>query len=201
MIVLLALAASAAPALAQEPAPPAAEPGFRPRIVREGTVSLHGGAMYGKMLGGGRFADVFSSGLGAGFGLRYRTDRNAALGLGFESHFFDAKDQEPDSVAAPKSLQVIVTTLDYYHYSNVRGRTPRYWMVGAGLAQTRQVDFNDEREFPGDGGVFKLGGGVEYWLSRTITAELGIRYYGVFSQSELNHDLQGLFGVAFYTSP
>jgi hypothetical protein len=206
MIVMLCLAGLASPAFAQEPAPapaptPAAETGFRPRIVREGTVSLHGGAMYGKLLGGGRFADVFNAGLGAGFSVRYRTDRNASFGLAFESHHFDAKDGSPDSVTAPVSLQIITTTLDYFHFSNVRGRTPRYWVIGAGLAQSRQNDADDEREFPGDGGVFKVGGGFEYWLNRTMTAELGVRYYGVFSQGELNHDIQGLLGIAFYTSP
>ena len=56
--------------------------------------------------------------------------------------------------------------------SNIRGRTPRYWVIGAGLAQSRQMDFNEEREFPGDGGVFKVGGGFEYWLNRTLSAEL-----------------------------
>jgi hypothetical protein len=204
MIVLLCLAGFAAPVGAQEPAPqpaPAAESGFRPRLVREGTVSLHGAASYGKLMGGGRFSDVFDAGLGAAFGIRYRSDRNAAFGLSFESHHFEAKDDTPDSTFAPVSLQIVVTTLDYYHYSNVRGRTPRYWVIGAGLAQTRQTDADDEKEFPGDGGVFKVGGGVEYWMSRTITAELAIRYHGVFSQSELNHDLQAMLGVAFYTSP
>jgi opacity protein-like surface antigen len=191
---------ASAPARAQDPAPAAApSTGFRPRLVREGTVSLHGGAVYGQLLGG-TFKDVFDSGLGAAFALRYRSDRAAAFGLGFESHHFEAKN-EPDSAAAPKSLQIIVTTLDYYRYSNIRGRTPRYLVVGAGLAQLRQIDEDDEREFPGDGGVFKVGGGVEYWMSRTVTAELGIRYYGVFSRSRLNHDVQANLGIAFYTTP
>jgi opacity protein-like surface antigen len=96
---------------------------------------------------------------------------------------------------------MVMTTLDYYRHFNVRSRTPRYVVIGAGFMQSRQEDANDEREFPGDGGVFKVGGGVEYWMSRTVTAELGIRYYGVFSRSRLNHDVQANLGIAFYTTP
>jgi opacity protein-like surface antigen len=198
--LLLLLAAAPPPARAQAPDAPPPPAGFRPRIVRQGTVSLHGAALYGTLLGSGRFAETFSSGLGLGFALRYRSSQESSLGLGFEAHRFDAK-VEADSAAAPKNLQLVVTTLDYTRHFNVRTRSPRYLVIGAGLMQSRQENNNEEKEFPGDGGVFKLGGGFEYWINRTLTVDFGVRYYGVLSQSQLNHDVQAGLGFAFYTSP
>lgn len=188
-----------APALAQEPAP-APAPGFRPRIVRAGTVALHGAGLYGSLLGSGRFADGFDRGLGLAFALRYRNSQESTIGLGFEAHRFDAK-VSADSANAPVTLQMVMTTLDYYRHFNVRSRTPRYLVLGAGLMQSRQENRNDEREFPGDGGVFKLGGGIEYWVNRSLTLDVGLRYYGVLSRSSLNHDVELGFGFNFYTSP
>lgn len=208
-IHLLALALGAAASLAaggagaQTPPPPEGPPpieGWRPRPVRSGTVSLGGGLNYGFLVGSSRFSEVFNNGLGGGASLRYRSGPEQAFGLSFESHSFAAKSP-PDSAAAPASLQFVVTTLDYFHYFNTRRRMPRHIVVGAGLMQSRQKDANDEREFPGDGGVFKLGAGTEYWLTRTLTAELALRYYGVLSQSELTHDFQIALGIHFYTSP
>jgi len=197
-------AALPAPAAAQDTATPAGTPaaptGFRPRPVRSGTVALHGGALYGTLVGSGNFADTFNHGLGLDFGLRYRNSAESSLGISFESHQFDAK-VEADSAAAPKKLQMVMTTLDYYRHYSVRSRTPRYLVIGAGLMQSRQTDMNDEKEFPGDGGVFKLGGGFEYWANRTLTLDVGLRYYGVLSQSSLNHDIQAALGINFYTSP
>jgi hypothetical protein len=206
LLVALALplgAAFPAPARAQDtatPPPATVTTGFRPRPVRSGTVSLLGGAMYGTLLGSGRFADEYSSGLGLGFALRYRNSAESSLGFAFESHQFDAS-VEPDSAAAPKSLQMVMTTVDYYRHYSVRTRTPRYLVVGAGLMQSRQTNLNDETEFPGDGGVIKLGGGFEYWVNRTLTLDVGLRYYGVLSESSLNHDVQAAVALNFYTSP
>jgi opacity protein-like surface antigen len=198
---LLALAALPVPALAQT-AEPVPQPGFRPRIVRAGTVALYGAGLYGKLLGGGRFADAFDSGLGIAFALRYRNSQESAFGLAFEAHRFDAKfAPHPDSGFAPVKLQMVMTTLDYYRHFNVRSRTPRYVVIGAGLMQSRQEDQNTEKEFPGDGGVFKVGGGLEYWVNRSLTVDLGLRYYGVLSESSLNHDVQVGLGLNFYTSP
>ncbi len=199
VVSLLGLAGLAPPALAQAP-DPAPAPGFRPRIVRAGTVALHGAALYGSLLGSGRFADSFNQGLGLAFALRYRNSQESSFGLGFEAHRFDAK-AAPDSAFSPAKLQLVMTTLDYYRHFNVRSRTPRYVVLGAGLMQSRQEDFNGEKEFPGDGGVFKLGGGLEYWVNRSLTVDVGLRYYGVLSQSSLNHDVQVGLGLNFYTSP
>lgn len=190
----------AAPAFAQEPAPTPADPGFRPRLVRPGTVALSGGALYGSLFGSGNLAEVFDSGLGLGFALRYRNSQESSFGLGFEAHRFESKSTA-DSAGTPTNLQLVVTTIDYYRHANTRARLPRYLVIGAGLMQSRQENLNGEKEFPGDGGVVKLGGGVEYWANRTLTIDFGVRYYGVLSQKKLNHDVQAALALNFYTSP
>lgn len=195
---LLVLAVLAPPAPAQTPEGTPA-PGFRPRIVRAGTVALHGAGLYGSLLGG-NFADTFNQGLGLAFALRYRNSQESSFGLGFEAHRFDAKSA-PDSAFSPVKFQMVMTTLDYYRHFNIRSRTPRYLVIGAGLMQSRQENFNEEREFPGDGGVVKAGGGLEYWVNRSLTVDLGLRYYGVLVESKLNHDAQVGLGFNFYTSP
>ena len=98
-------------------------------------------------------------------------------------------------------LKLVVTTFDYYRHFSVRTRSPRYLVIGAGLMQSRQENLNEQTEFPGDGGVFKLGGGFEYWANRTLTIDAGLRYYGVLSESELNHDIQAALGIRTSTSP
>jgi opacity protein-like surface antigen len=198
--VLALLVLAAPPAFAQDAPAPAPDAGFRPRPVRNGTVALHGAGMYGSLIGSGELAETFDRGLGLGFALRYRNSSESSFGLGFEAHRFDSK-VIADSANAPRNLQLVITTLDYYRHFNTRARTPRYVVIGAGLMQSKQENANEEKEFPGDGGVVKLGGGVEYWVNRTLTLDFGVRYYGVLSRSKLNHDVQAAVGFNFYTSP
>jgi len=203
-LFVFALIALAAPAFAQgsgagTDSAHAAEK-WRPRPVRNGTVSLGGAALYGTLFGGGLFSDEFKSGLGVGFNLRYRTAPDQALGLGFESQVFAVKT-EADSAAAHDRLQFIVTTFDYYKFFSVRKRMPAYLVLGAGIAQTRITDVDGEKEFPGDGGAFKVGAGLEYWIFRSMTLDAGVRYHGLLLQSQLNHQMQASLGLNFYASP
>ncbi|MEP7027301.1 MAG: outer membrane beta-barrel protein [Candidatus Eisenbacteria bacterium] len=200
-LVPLVLALGAGSALAQDAAPTAGT-SWRPRPVREGTVSLGGQALYGSMVGGD-FSKDFNGGLGASFNLRYRTAADQAFGLSFEAHNFKADPNVPagDSTLFLDRLQVIVTTIDFTKFAGVRSRVPKYVQVGAGLAQTRITDSDGEKEYPGDGGVFKVGGGFEYWVNRTLSLDLGVRYHGVLLRSKINHDVQVGLGLNFYTSP
>ena len=202
-LMLLSVVAQPAPAQqpapTQEPAPTPAPSGWRARPVRPGSVSLGGGVQYGTLLGGD-FSDDFDAGVGVGFNLRYRTAADAAVALSFESHNFGVK-VPTDSAAGHDKLQIITTTLDYVKFGATRTRMPRYFTIGVGIAQTRITDNDEEKEYPGDGGVFKLGAGMEYWAWRTLSLELGVRYYGVLLRSQLNHDVQVGLGFNFYTSP
>ena len=172
---------------------------WRPRPVRPGTVSLGGQFIYGSLVGG-EFSDDFNHGAGIGFNLRYRTAADAAVALSFEAQTFGAK-VATDSAAGFDKLQYIVTTLDYMKFGSTRTRMPKYFTIGVGIAQSQITDNDEEKEYPGDGGVFKLGTGMEYWAWRTLSLELGVRYYGVLLRSRLNHDVQVGLGFNFYTSP
>jgi opacity protein-like surface antigen len=174
--------------------------GFRPRPVRQGTLSLGGVGHYGSLFGSSGFGDQFEAGLGLGFSVRYRTDAAAAFGLSFDAHDHEAKTA-PVLAEDAEKLQIVVTSLDYYRFFRTRTRSPRYLVLGAGLAQTRRRDLDGERRFPGDGGALVFGAGVEHWLTRTLTVDLGVRYHGVLLRSEMSHvGLVGL-GINFYTSP
>jgi hypothetical protein len=199
--VLVLTLAVAVPALAfaQETTTPAPVTGFRPRPVRPGTVSIGGSVQYGALVGG-TFSDDFDNGVGAGFNLRYRTAADAAIALAFEAHNFGVKVPS-DSAAGHDHAQFIVTTLDYMKFGATRSRMPRYFAIGVGIAQSSITDNDEEKEFPGDGGVVKLGLGMEYWAWRTLSLDLGVRYDGVLLHSQLNHDVQVGIGLNFYTSP
>ena len=194
--VLVLLALVAAPAFAQDSTVVST---WRPRPVRPGTVSLGGQFIYGSLVGG-EFSDDFDNGPGIGFNLRYRTAADAAVALSFEAQTFGAK-VATDSAAGFDKLQYIVTTLDYMKFGSTRTRMPKYFTIGVGIAQSQITDNDEEKEFPGDGGVFKLGAGMEYWGWRTLSLEVGVRYYGVLLRSQLNHDVQVGLGFNFYTSP
>ena len=196
LVPLVLLALEVAPALAQDSL---LAPSFRPRPVRPGTVSLGGQFIYGSLVGG-EFSEDFNNGPGLGFNLRYRTAADAAIALSFEAQTFGVK-VETDSAAGFDKLQFIVTTLDYMKFSSTRSRMPKYFAIGVGIAQSQITDNDEAKEYPGDGGVFKLGAGLEYWAWRTLSLELGVRYYGVLLRSELNHDVQVGVGFNFYTSP
>ena len=195
-LVLLYVLLAPACAFAQDTAETPAPVSWRPRPVRQGTVSLGGQMLYGSLFGGNQ-GDEFNSGLGLGFNLRYRTAPDQAWGLSFEGHNFDAGDTSQ----VHDRLQIIVTTLDFTMYSGTRTRVPKYLQFGVGLAQTRITDKDGEKEYPGDGGVLKAGAGLEYWANRTLTFELALRYNGVLLRSVMNHDVQVGLGLNFYTSP
>ena len=203
MASLFALAALNFPALAQgtgaaTDSAQAAEK-WRPRPVRNGTVSLGVAGLYGTLFGG-QFSDEFKAGIGVGFNPRYRTAPDQALGLSFDDQLFSVKT-EVDSAAAPDQLQFIVTTFDFYKFFSVRKRMPAYLVLGAGIAQTRITDVDGEKEFPGDGGAFKVGAGLEYWLFRSMTLDAGVRYHGLLLNSQLNHQMEASLGLNFYASP
>ncbi len=199
LLVVLVFAPGGASAQAPAGEAPAPARNWRARPVRQGTVSLGGQVLYSALVGGS-FADDFDNGLGAGFNLRYRTAPDAALALSFEGQNFGVKVPS-DSAAGHNRVQFIVTTLDYIKYGAIRSRMPRYVTIGVGLAQTRITDNDGEKEYPGDGGVIKLGAGFEYWAWRTLSLELGVRYHGVLLRSKFNHDVEVGLGFNFYTSP
>jgi opacity protein-like surface antigen len=200
----LALVLAASTARAQDSSPPPAPPsGFRPRIVREGTLSLGMQGEYGSFIGTSGFGEEFNHGPALGVRVRYRFAEDQAFGISFEGQRFDSK-VDSVSIFAPKYLSAITTTAEYYNYFQTRSRTPQYLMIGAGLLQTRAHLNDGETTFPGDGGVISVAAGAEYWWKRTLTFDLSLRYNGFIhndnGSTTLTHGVQAGLGFEFYTS-
>lgn len=187
-------------AMAQEPAPTG---GFRPRVVREGTLSLGLQGQYGSALGHTGFGADFDHGAGLGVRVRYRFGEDQAFGVSFETQRFDAKNPSTGPLD-PTWMQAITTTAEYYQYFRTRKRAPQYLLLGAGLVQLRRHLEGGEADFPGDGGVITLGGGTEYWWRRTLSLDLSVRYYGMIKgdngKTSLTHGVQAGLGFHYYTS-
>ena len=192
-LLLSVLAASAPPAAAE----------FAPRPVREGTLSFGLVGQGGALLGGGDLAEVYDFGPGLGVRLRYRTSRDAALGLTFEAQRFNAK-QAPQTPDDPEWIRSVNAIFEYYKYFRVQQRSPRYLNFGVGLMQLRRRLETEEVDFPGDGAIFVVGGGTEIWWSRVLSVDLNLRYNGMLrgveGSSQYTHAATLSLGFQFYTS-
>lgn len=181
-------------------APAGAE--FAPRPVREGTLSFGLYGMAGGLVGGD-MAETYDYGPGLGVRLRYRTSRESALGLTFESQRYDAK-QAPVTPDDPEWIRTVNAVLEYQHYFRVQKRGTRYLTAGVGLVQLRRKLETEEIDFPGDGAVFVLGAGTEIWWGRSVTVDLGLRYNGILrddaGQTQFTHAIALGLGFQFYTS-
>ena len=203
---LAAAIAVASPVWAQETPQPSPPPkaGFRPRVVRDGTLSLGMQGGYGTLFAGTGFADEFNHGWGLAVRVRYRLNEDQAVGVSFEGQHLDAK-RDPDNPTDPAWLQDLTTTVEYYQFFRTRKRTPQYLLIGAGLLQTRRHLQDGEIDFPGDGGAITVGAGTEYWWKRTLTFDLSLRYYGYIKGEDsgatsLTHGVRAALGFHYYTS-
>jgi len=203
----LVLMLATSTAWAQEgslPPPPAPHTtGWRPRVVRDGTLSLGLQGEYGSFVGTSGFGQSYNHGPALGVRIRYRFAEDQAFGISFESQRFNVK-HDTTVPTDPKYLTAITTTAEYYNYFQTRSRTPQYLMIGAGLLQTRRHLNDSEIDFPGDGGVLSLGAGAEYWWKRTFSFDLSLRYNGFIhsdnGSTSLSHGVQAGLGFEFYTS-
>jgi opacity protein-like surface antigen len=203
-VLAMILAASTARAQDETQPPPPPTTGWKPRIVREGTLSLGLQGEYGSLIGNSGFGAEYNHGPAIAVRVRYRFAEDQAVGFSFEGQRFDAKVDSADAFA-PKYLNAITTEIEYYNYFQTRSRTPQFLMIGAGLLQTRRHLNDSETDFPGDGGVISLGAGAEYWWKRTLTFELSLRYNGFIHNdngtTSLTHGVQAGLGFHYYTSP
>lgn len=193
LVLLLVLAVAVPPAAAE----------FSPRPVREGTLSFGLVGQAGALLGGGDLGEVYDFGPGLGVRLRYRTSRDAALGLTFEAQRYNAKE-EPVTPDDPEWIRSVNAIFEYYQYFRVQSRSPRYLNFGVGLMQLRRRLETEEVDFPGDGAIFVVGGGTEIWWGRVLSVDLNLRYNGMLrgveGSSQYTHAATVSLGFQFYTS-
>jgi hypothetical protein len=176
-------------------------------------VSLSGG--YGTLLQAGNVGDLFGSGPGLEFRVRYRARYERGFGLTFESHGLDARmlDSLPDlfvpgnprlaanDPSAYKRLNLFLYGVDVYQMFGTRTKTTKMVSLGVGLAHPIFALNDGENEFVfSDGAYLSAGVGIERFFWQSVAFDLGARYHAIFLDGKLNHDLQASAGLIFYAS-
>jgi hypothetical protein len=168
-------------------------------------ISLQGG--YGTMLETGVVGETFGNGPSYAIRLRYRMRYERGIGLSFENHSLEARNKvaydpaDPDS-ANPEKLSLILSGFEVYQLFGTRTRTVKLLSLGLGLAQLRTELNSDETELDGptsgDGLFLSAGAGIERFFYRSWAWDLSMRYYAVFKDGEVSHDLQAALGLVIY---
>lgn len=181
---------------------------------RPGQLGIGVQGTYGTLLSGGEFGRDFGSGPGLAIQLRYRMRYERGFGLSFESHTFDTRagaeftDPETgasipaDTSIAPSKLTLQLYGVDFYQMFGTRTPTTRFLSVGAGIAHPQRTLNDGEIDFAGgeDGLFVTAGAGVEKFFVQSWGWNLGARYYAVFRNGSVTHDLQAAAGLIFYAS-
>jgi hypothetical protein len=168
-------------------------------------ISLQGG--YGTMLETGVVGETFGPGPSYAIRLRYRMRYERGIGLSFENHSLEARQKiafdpaDPDS-ANPEKLSLILSGFEIYQLFGTRTRNVKLLSLGLGLAQLRTELNSDETELDGetsgDGLYLSAGAGIERFFYRTWAWDLSARYFAVFKDGEISHDLQAALGLVIY---
>lgn len=172
-------------------------------------ISVQGG--YGSLVDTGNEKNIgseFGDGPAFAIRLRYRMRYERAIGLTFETQKLASRLERPydpahaDSTTFPDEVKVILSGLDFYKLFGTRTATVKMISIGAGLAQQR-VKFNSgETElsgtFSGDGFYLGAGFGVERFFYRSFAIDLSARYYAMFREGEVGHNVQAAIGIIGY---
>ena len=168
-------------------------------------ISLQGG--YGTILETGVIGETFGPGPSYAIRLRYRMRYERGIGLSFENHSLEARTKiaydpaNPDS-ANPDRLKLILSGFEVYQLFGTRTRTVKLLSLGLGLAQLRTELNSDETELDGptsgDGLYLSAGAGIERFFYRSWAWDLSMRYFAVFKDGEVSHDLQAALGLVIY---
>jgi hypothetical protein len=179
-------------------------------LPKPGQVGLSIGGGYGTFLETGNIGTTFGPGPSFNLRIRYRMRYERGIGLSFESQSLDAR-VEPgpyivgvDSTVAPTKLSTILSGLEFYQMFGTRTKSTKMLMLGFGLAQMRAETNSGETELvgedAGDGLFVSAGGGIERFFYRSWGWDLSTRYYAVFREGEVNHNVQVALGLVFYAS-
>jgi hypothetical protein len=174
-------------------------------LPRPGQVGFAGLAQYGSLLRKGELGSDFGAGGGLAVRLRYRMRYERGLGLTFERHGFEVRDQQPaDSLFAPHTATLLASGGEIYQMFGTRTRTVRMLSAGVGLAQISQRLNDKETKLAGrgvgDGLYVSAGAELEYFFWQSWAVDLSARYHAVFLNQTTNHDIQVGAGLIFYAS-
>jgi len=168
-------------------------------LPRPGQVGISAQGGYGTLFDTGVFGQDFGSGATLAVRLRYRMRFERGIGLSFESQNFDVRTASSADTAF-KSLNVILSGVEFYQMFGTRTKTTRMLSVGAGIAQ-ESSELNDGETFffPGSDGLYvSAGAGIERFFFRSLAYDFSLRYYALFKDGEANHQVQAALGLIFY---
>jgi len=178
---------------------------------RPGQVGLSLQGQYGTFLESGDLGDSFAAGPGFAVRLRYRMRYERGFGLSFESQTFDTRagaEQRDafgviipaDSVFAPRTMTLGTFGVDFYQMFGTRTKTTKMLSGGGGLARVSRELNDGETDFPGDGMYVSGGAGMEKFVYQSWGVDVSGRYFAVFRDGKVNHQVQLSLGLVFYAS-
>jgi len=177
-------------------------------LPRPGQVGIAVQGGYGSLIDAGGVGGEFGDGPTFAIRLRYRMRYERGIGLSFETSKFSSRLQHPydpahpDSTTFPDQLKVVLSGLDYYQFFGTRTTSVKMISIGAGLAQQR-VDLNSgETElsgtYSGDGLYLSGGFGLERFFYKSFALDLSARYYAMFRDGKVGHNVQAAIGIIGY---
>lgn len=178
---------------------------------RRGTVSAGGQLQYGEMRGDSEWGNVFARDIGGVISVRQYVARNRAWGLTFELQKFKRSADWPKNVVGTTDadeLQYQVLMADYYFYFRRVHKQCPYLVLSAGFYHPQLVykykdeqgDEYEEIEYPVDAFVARVGGGLEYFINRTVAVDARLSAYYVGRSGDSGQTISGqvALGVHLY---
>lgn len=188
-----------------------AAPAATVNLPRPGQVGIAVQGGYGSLIDTGNDENVgseFGDGPTFTVRLRYRMRYERAIGLSFESQKLASRFERPyvpgeaDSTTFPDELSVILSGVDFYQLFGTRTPTVKMISLGAGLAQQRVELNSGETElsgpFSGDGLYLSAGFGIERFFYRSFAIDFSTRYYAMFREGKVGHNVQAAIGIIGY---
>lgn len=139
-------------------------------------------------------------GASAHVGVRFVLDRSHALGFGFDDLRYSRKAgySQAEREALPRWVKFTTFHADYYLYFQRRSRVCYYVAPFAGLQQ-RELRFKgSEVQTQEYRLLYGAGVGVEYFVRRSFSIDLGARVFSLRGGTGTTVLLQPALGVQFY---
>ncbi len=148
-----------------------------------------------------KLAEVFNQwGPSAHVSVRFVLDRSHAFGLGFDDIRYKRHEgwTEPQRLAVPKWVKFSTIHADYYLYFHRRERISYYLSPSLGIQQ-REIRYKgsevDKEEFRL---LYGGGLGLEYFISRSASIDLGGRIYALRGGTGTSVAMQPALGIHIY---
>lgn len=171
-------------------------------LPRPGQVGFSFQGQGGTLAKAGEFGQDFGAGGGLAVRLRYRMRFERGIGLSFERQTFGVRNELAGVDTAAKTLTFTTASGEVYQMFGTRTNTVKMLSAGIGLLQSTQKLNDGESKISGtgvgDGLMLSAGAGVERFVWQSWAIDLSTRYFAIFHNGKVNHDVQVSAGLIFY---